>query len=114
MTTYCGTTAAGVDVFASEKFLTTPGARHTPADAIRYAEQSRVHPGYGAVVAVEIIAYGPRDFGPEGRYWLDSGVVGWFSYPGGMRHGGFYNVIPGVGPAPATDTYPRPVAEVAR
>ncbi len=109
MSTFCGTTTAGAEVFATDEFLTSPSAWNRPEDAVRYAEQSaRVHPHYGVVVAVEITAYGQRDFGPSGRYWLDTGVVGWFSHPGGFRHGDFYNVIPGVGPAP-TDRYPRPV-----
>ena len=104
--TYCGTTDDGVEVFASEGYLD----RHGTDPAVRHATSavSLVAPDFGRVVAVAITEYGLRDFGPSGHYWTDRGIVGWFSYPGGMRHGGFYNVRPGVGPAPAVNDHPRP------
>lgn len=110
--TFCGMTDEGVHVFATDEFLTAPGAWTSPADAVRYATSyARCHADYGRVVAALITEYGPRDFGPSGRYWLDNDVVAWFTCPGGMRHGGFFNVVAGVGPAPATDTYPMPTVE---
>lgn len=98
---YCGNTSTGVEVFASQAFLVS----HTAEDAIRYATT------YASprAAAAEVTSYGPRDFGPSGRYWMPTGVVAWWSCPGGFRHVGFYNVVPGVGPAPATDAYPQPV-----
>jgi hypothetical protein len=103
---YVGTTDTGAEVFASPRYLD----RHDATAAVRHANTAtgRIAPDFGSVVAVLLTEYGPRDFGPSGNYWTNRDIVGWFCYPGGMRHGGFYNVVPGAGPAPATDEYPRP------
>lgn len=104
---WLGTSDAGVRVFVTSDYL----ARCRPGDAYRHADQTanRVHEHYGKVRTVLLTSYGPREFGPSGDYWTDADIVGWFSHPGGMRHGGFHNVTPGVGPQP-DPTRPEPTA----